>query len=418
MKKILLRISTALLLLGCIAGHVVWADDYQQGAAGMAPEAGEELFTLDELDDLVAPIALYPDPLIAQILPAATFIDQIDEAERYIDQYGQYARIDEQPWDVSVKAVAYYPDVLSMMDRKYDWTVALGQAFVNQPQDVMDAIQRLREDAREMGNLVSTSQQTVIIEEDGIIRIVPAQPEVIYVPVYDPVVVYVEPPPPTGFISFSIGFTIGAWLNRDCDWHRHRVFYHGWRGGGWISRARPHVQVRNSVYVNNTYTVVNVNRRVVQRDTVRYRRDIRLDSQYRRARVGRPVSTSPGAPPRSTTAPRGSQPRPDSGVQRRPDRPDSGNQYRGRAVKGPQPVPYSGYGGYGSGREVKTYRERGQTSRENMRQINRQQPSGKSDRPAPGPRPAASGGRQSAPQQAPRQAPPASPGGGQGRQQR
>lgn len=225
MKRILLTIQAALFALCLVAGQASWAEDDQQPVA-----YGDTLFTPDELDDLLAPIALYPDPLIAQILPAATFIDQIDEAARYVRQYGKYARIDDQPWDVSVKAVAHYPDVLYMMDRKYDWTVSLGQAFVMQQLDVMDAIQRLRAEAEAAGNLTSTPQQQVVVERE-VIRIVPAEPEVIYVPVYDPMVVYEESLYPSyGFITFGSGFTIGAWLNRDCDWQRRRVYYHGWLG--------------------------------------------------------------------------------------------------------------------------------------------------------------------------------------------
>ena len=112
----------------------------------------------------------------------------------------------------------------------------------------------------------------------------------IYVPQYDPQVVYVEssPYPSYGYIDFGIGFTIGAWLNRDCDWHRHRVYYHGWRGGGWIGRSRPHIPVRNSVYINNSYTAININRRVIQHDTGRYREDLRRDVQIHRER-GTPV---------------------------------------------------------------------------------------------------------------------------------
>ena len=136
----------------------------------MVEEGTYTPFAAAELDELLAPIALYPDPLIAQILPAATFFDQVDAATRYVKQFGNVALIDDQPWDVSVKAVAHYPDVLFMMDQKYDWTVSLGEAYINQPQDVMDAIQRLRAEAEAEGNLVSNSQQQVI-NEGGIISI-------------------------------------------------------------------------------------------------------------------------------------------------------------------------------------------------------------------------------------------------------
>lgn len=411
MEKILITIRSVMLVLCLAAGHAAWAENYLQEPYDIAAEPGDTLFTDDELDDLLAPIALYPDPLLAQILPASTFIDQIDEAARYVRQYGNSARIDDQPWDVSVKAVAHYPDVLFMMDQKYDWTVSLGQAYINQPQDVMDAIQRLRAEAQSVGNLASSPQQQVIIENE-IIRIIPAEPVVIYVPQYDPVVVYVERPYPSyGFITFGIGFTIGAWLNRDCDWHEHRVYYHGWRGGGWISRARPHIRVRNNIYINNNYRVININRRVLQHDTAPFRSDIRRDVQLRRARIGRPApqgreqrpldkGLNRGAPPRTATpAP------PSAPVTRPPERPENKDIYRGREIRGAQPAPYSGYGGYGSSKDAKTYRERGQSSRENMQQFNRQQQPVRGERPASTPRTVPKQALEPAPRATPEQRP-------------
>jgi hypothetical protein len=413
MKMLMMAIRAALLLLALAVGQMAWADDYPPGPADMTDQPGE-MFTAEELDDLLAPIALYPDPLLAQILPAATFVDQIDEAARYVRQYGKSARIDDQPWDVSVRAVAHYPDVLSMMDQKYDWTVSLGQAYVNQPQDVMDAIQRLRAEAKEEGNLVSTPQQEVIAEDEDI-RIVPAEPEVIYVPSYDPFAVYAQPPPPYGFITFGVGFTIGVWLNRDCDWHGHRIYYHGWRGRGWIGRSRPYVSPRRSVYINNTYTVINVNRRVVQHDTARYRDEMRRGVEYRREL--RPAPAAPRAVmPRPLPAPVTSTPRAatrggTAGAPPAP-RPGSTELYRGREPRKAQPAANTGYGGYGSGRDANAYRERGQSSREGMRQFNRQQPV-----PVSGARPGAAGARQSSPAPAAsHQSPPASRGGGGVRQ--
>jgi Protein of unknown function (DUF3300) len=413
MKKILITIYAVLLIVGLSPRQGAWAADYPVGSGEEVVSVSDELFTAEELDDLLAPIALYPDPLIAQILPAATFVDQIDEAARYLNAYGRYARIDDQPWDVSVKAVAHYPDVLYMMDQKYDWTVAVGQAYINQPDDVMDSIQYLREAARDEGNLVSTPQQTVIVE-DGMIRIVPAQPEVIYVPSYDPAVVYVERSPSYGFITFGIGFSIGLWLNRDCDWHGRRVYYHGWKGGGWIGRARPHLPARNSVYINKRYATVNVNRRVIQRDTARYRQEVRWNAQQQRQRIGHPPRPRPATPgnraeprggqvrpgPTATSPPRGAPPamrtrpetvtRPATGTpspagstpswrtpsvaapspamdNRIPERRGSSDVYRGRDTKENRTPSSSGFGSYGSGKEVNTYRERGQESRGSMK---------------------------------------------------
>jgi hypothetical protein len=280
--------TLALLLLLCLAaGHAAWGDnDSSYSSDTEEAVSSDGLFSMEELEDLFAPIALYPDPLIAQILPAATFIDQINEAARYVGQKGKYARIDTQQWDVSVKAVAHYPDLLFMMDREHDWTASLGQAFINQRAEVMQAIQLLRQDAYATGNLVSTPQQQVVVEE-GYIRIIPARPDLVYLPDYDPEVVYNEPSQP-GFslITFGIGFTIGPWLNRDCDWHGHRVYYHGWRGRDWIERSRPHIRTRNNVYVNTYQTTIRVDDRIRRHNIEDYRRH-RYDARRRQERQER-----------------------------------------------------------------------------------------------------------------------------------
>jgi len=175
-----------------------------------------------QLDQLLGPIALYPDPLIAQILPASTFPTQIVLADRYISGGGDPNQIDQQPWDSSVQALARYPNVLQWMDENLNWTTELGQAFVNQQQDVMASIQRLRQSAYNLGNLQSTPQQQVI-NDGGYIEIVPVGPQVIYVPVYQPDQVYYQPPDGAPFITFGIGCAIGAWLNCDFDWAHHNI---------------------------------------------------------------------------------------------------------------------------------------------------------------------------------------------------
>jgi hypothetical protein len=221
------------------------------------------VFTSEQLDNLLAPIALYPDPLLAQVLVAATFPDQIDEAARSMRAYGHYD-IDDADWNVSVKAVAHYPSVLAMMADKIDWTTSVGQAYVNQSTDVMEAVQRLRQQARSFGNLVTTREQE-IVETDGFIYIYPANAQLIYVPTYDPAIVFFRRP---GFvwgplITFSVGFVIGAWLNHDCDWRHHRVFYHGWTGGPvWVVRSRPFIHPTR-IYVDRGFENVVINRRVI-----------------------------------------------------------------------------------------------------------------------------------------------------------
>src|SRR5512137_436141 len=177
-------------------------------------DQGYVAFSNDQLENLVAPIALYPDPLLSQVLIAATFVDDVDEAGRWVRANGPNG-IDDQPWDVSVKAVAHYPTVIAMMADKIDWTTSLGQAYVNQSTDVMMAIQHLRHMAHDVGNLVSTPQQEVRFDGDYI-YIDPYQPQYIYVPVYDPYICYYRRPAWGLAITFGVGFLIGAWLNRDC----------------------------------------------------------------------------------------------------------------------------------------------------------------------------------------------------------
>ncbi len=219
-----------------------------------------------DLDRMLAPIALYPDPLLAQLLPAATLPAQVVLADRYLREGGDVNLVDAQPWDNSLKALARYPATLRMLDDNLAWTSDLGQAFLNQPADVMDSVQRLRAQARAMGNLISTPQQTVVVN-DGIIEIVPAAPQVIYVPVYQPEVVYVQPPAAPGrfYISFGAGLAVGAWLNHDCDWHHHEVivWHHDHpRPADWWYRPpnrRETPEVVNNVTVVNNTTIVNQN---------------------------------------------------------------------------------------------------------------------------------------------------------------
>jgi hypothetical protein len=221
-------------------------------AANVAPRSPEQL------DALLGPIALYPDPLIAEILPAATLPEQVVQANRYVHDGLGLAAIDEQPWDPSVKALARYPELLQWMDTNLGWTTDVGQLFLYQQIDVMNSIQRLRGQAMALGNLQSTPQQTVCTD-NGTIEIVPANPQVIYVPSYQPQVVYVQPAPRPGiFVSFGIGVAAGSWLHHDLDWHDHAVISWGRnhpRPNDWWYRRptdRGHVTI-----VNNRVTVVN-----------------------------------------------------------------------------------------------------------------------------------------------------------------
>jgi uncharacterized membrane protein YgcG len=243
-------------------------------------------FTPEQLDNLLAPIALYPDPLLAQVLLAATFPDQVDEAARLCRAGTNSDDIDMQPWDVSVKAVAHYPTVLYMMADSLDWTTALGQAYVNQTDDVMASVQRLRQDARNVGNLVTTPQQDVEVD-DGYIEIWPAQAQFCYVPIYDPGLAFIGSGGVFGgpVVTFGAGFPVGVWLIYDFDWRHHHIYYHGWsQGGAWIARSRPFIHI-NNVYVNYNFKNVAFNRGVTARP-VNYANLTRYNTVHRNVQYG------------------------------------------------------------------------------------------------------------------------------------
>ncbi|WP_298272332.1 DUF3300 domain-containing protein [Geobacter sp.] len=210
--------------------------------ATMAQNDGNERenFSKEQLAQLLAPIALYPDELIAQILMASTYPLEIVMADRWARQHKELqgeelARaLEEQTWDPSVKSLVNFPSVLAMLSEKLDLTTKLGDAFLQQKQDVMDTIQELRRRAAAAGNLKTTSEQKVVVEKETIV-IEPVTPDVVYVPIYDPFVVYgpwwypAYPPfyfypAPSVVFTFGFGITLGwpwgyAWGG--CDW-RHR----------------------------------------------------------------------------------------------------------------------------------------------------------------------------------------------------
>jgi hypothetical protein len=198
----------------------------------------------DQLDALLAPIALYPDQLLAQVLMASTYPNDVADAARFVRENPSLtgAALDQalqgQNWDPSVLSLAAYPQVLLMMNDMLDWTQRLGEAFLANQQQVMDTVQTLRARAEAAGHLQSTPQQTVV-DQGGVIDIEPAQPQYVYVPVYDPTVIYGSwsdayvppywyPPAIYGYPDFAPGFAVGLFFGRPC-----RVDYNHW---GW---ARP-----------------------------------------------------------------------------------------------------------------------------------------------------------------------------------
>ena len=242
--------TTALLIASFLScSHApATAQESVVPTADQKPEAvqGEAVAgqTPEQLQQLVAPIALYPDALVAQILAASAYPMEIVEADRWVQQHSdlkgqQLAQaVDQQSWDPSVKAVAQFPSVLGNMDKNLSWTTSLGDAYVNQQQDVLDAVQTMRKRAQQAGNLKTTPEENVITQGQTIV-IQPANPDVVYVPTYDPWLVY--GPPVVAYpgwfwypglyavgpgISFGFGFGIGffggfgwGFHHWDFDWH-------------------------------------------------------------------------------------------------------------------------------------------------------------------------------------------------------
>jgi hypothetical protein len=223
------------------------------GAAGLVRAQAPPSYPPAELDKLVSRIALYPDPLLAQILAAATYPDQIPDAAKWADEHhyltgDALARAiteDHLPWDASVQALLPFPSVLEMMASDMNWTSELGNAFLAQHDDVMDAVQRMRKKAKDYGYLRTNAQ--VVVSAGPYITIVPVSPAFICVPVYDPLVVFVPPPPGFfvgGAIRFGFGITLGfafapwGWGTTRIVWVSHDVFIAGahW-GRTWANRG-------------------------------------------------------------------------------------------------------------------------------------------------------------------------------------
>lgn len=248
--------SAALVLFLVFSAAAQTSTDEAPPAEPTPPPAEPIQRSAAELEKLAMPIALHPDPLIAVILPASAYPVEVVQAARFVRDTNNIPKIDDQSWDENVKAVAKFPELIAKMDADLEWTIALGQAFVDQPKELMEAIQALRTKAQAAGTLQTTEQQIVIVTNQiiektveqqvvtvtqPVVEIVPANPQVIYVPTYPPTVYYPPPAyiydPYAPLVTFGAGLALGAILANNCDWHGGGVYvgHHGfvaWGGGG------------------------------------------------------------------------------------------------------------------------------------------------------------------------------------------
>ena len=277
MQKAVAALMSFLLVLTTIPVGASAQNTPPSGTQNASPSATPEEdkpLSADELDGIVAPIALYPDALVAQILGAATFPYEIVDATLWLKDNSalkgeELAKaVDQQSWDPAVKALTQFPSVLDNLAKNLAWTSALGEASATQQADVMAAVQRMRAKALAAGNLKSSPEIKVVQESPQTIVIQPANPQIVYVPVYNPAViygvpyvypgyVYVAPPPSTAVIAFGVGVAVGAMIYGGCcgwgwnywgaSWHTHTIVYNRnvyvgnsyWRGGYYGGGYRP-----------------------------------------------------------------------------------------------------------------------------------------------------------------------------------
>jgi len=271
-RNFLKQLLSATLSFLLVINVMPFAAEGQEPAPAPSGYSGQGApLSADDLQKLVAPIALYPDALVAQILGAATFPDQVAAAVGWLQQNKSLTgtalmqAVDKEQWDPSVKALTQFPTVLDNLAENLSWTSALGEAYHTQAADVMTAVQTLRAQAKTAGNLKSGSQITVVQESPQTIVIQPANPQVVYVPQYNPTVVYGTPyvtpgystaaVVTTGLLAFGAGIAVGMAMSNsccgwgysswNCNWHGGAVYYGGgayygnsaWHGGYYGSTA-------------------------------------------------------------------------------------------------------------------------------------------------------------------------------------
>ena len=264
--NVLMR-STALLLACTLVVATCPLRGYAYLTSSLNPPQTAD--SADRIDQLVAPIALYPDALVAQILAGATYPTQVVEADRWMKQNSKLQgedlgkAVDKQSWDNSIKALTQFPSVLDNMSKNLSWTSALGDAYFNDQAGVTAAVQKLRKQAHDSGNLKTTKEQTVTTQGQTIV-IQPANPQIVYVPTYNPTVVYGTPIPvypgyssadlaAASILSFGVGMAVGAavWGGGGCCGWGWNSWGYNWHGGT--------VVYNRNVYVSNSNAFVNRN---------------------------------------------------------------------------------------------------------------------------------------------------------------
>jgi hypothetical protein len=264
LTKFRTRIGQGLVAVLCVLSLVPGKTALYAQEPAAAPEQAAPKIPNDQLDSLVAPIALYPDPLLAQILAASTYPLEIIQLQQWMERNKNLKdnalsdAVAKQNWDPSIQAMAAFPDVVKRLADDIQWTSDLGNAFLAQQPDVMDAIQRMRAKAHDNGNLKTTAQQNVetqTVDGKQVIVIQQANPKVVYVPSYNPTIVYGAPvypypaiyyPPGYGVLAFGAGVALGAAWGGGWGW-----------GCGWGSSKVNYNVTNKYVYNSNRNTNIN-----------------------------------------------------------------------------------------------------------------------------------------------------------------